>query len=392
MHSNRDYVNGNQEQFLSHTVEASTVFSQVSSVKKEDNEYGDLVKCSFCSRNVPSLDIVNHTQLHTLEWEGDKDLEDSDSDCSEDGISKNNKVKMKESTNDYLDSELMNCSLCKQRVPKVTIYEHTYQHMFATRKMHPCHLCDKTFKDKTQLGMHLMVHTGEKPYQCDRCEKSFRIAQSLKNHINIHHTKANLETCDQCGETFTYKKGLIGHLSKVHGIDTAWKCETCGERFLTEQGMKKHESDACFKFCCTDCGKMFKRASILEKHREVHMEKHNIYNCDQCGKDFPTTEALKRHSILHLNLRQFQCYCGKAFNRKDNLRTHQKTHQNQSPVDSKMQDMSNDVESPLPPPPTEDKSVLQATVHGFNHAAEAWHRHQEQLRLNWMQGHGTGRF
>ena len=211
----------------------------------------------------------------------------------------NEKNGKQEAVNILPDGEMMNCSLCQKNVPKIIIYEHTYQHMFATRKMHGCHLCDKTFKDKTQLGMHLMVHTGEKPFQCDRCEKSFRIAQSLKNHINIHHTKANLETCDQCGETFTYKKGLIGHLSKVHGSETGWRCDDCGERFLTEDGIKSHKLDVCFKFCCNDCGKMFKRASILEKHREIHSDKaKELFNCDQCGKDFSTQGALKRHTNL----------------------------------------------------------------------------------------------
>ena len=161
----------------------------------------------------------------------------------------------------------------------------------------------------------------------------------------------------------------------MHGSETGWMCDNCGERFLTEDGMKSHKLDVCFKFCCNDCGKMFKRASLLEKHRVIHTEKalNYEYHCDQCGKDFNTPEALKRHAVLHLNLRQFECFCGKAFNRKDNLRTHQKTHTTK--------------ESPQPSIPgnhSEDKSVLQASIQGFS-ARDAWQRQQEQQHVNWLQ-------
>jgi len=333
-------------------------------------DYGDKIKCSFCPENVPTTEIVLHTQMHVLEWEkeGDPDLDGSDTDTDDkEPKSKAKKGKDKENAHNLPDSELMNCSLCQKKVPKATIYDHTHEHMFAKRKMHPCHLCDKTYRDKNQLRLHLMVHTGEKPFQCDRCDKTFRLAQSLKNHININHTKANLETCDQCGEAFTYKKGLIGHLSKVHGIETGWKCEKCGERFLTENGMRSHEKvDSCYKLCCPDCGKMFKRASLLEKHREVHMDKEHTHHCDQCGKDFPSTEALKRHTLLHLNLRQFQCFCGKAFNRKDGLRAHEKTHGHKNP--------KYDVR---------EKDVYQVLSVGHDQR-EATLREQEQERLHWL--------
>eukprot|EP00092_Neocalanus_flemingeri_P016702 GFUD01018065.1.p1 GENE.GFUD01018065.1~~GFUD01018065.1.p1 ORF type:complete len:360 (-),score=49.48 GFUD01018065.1:133-1212(-) len=303
---------------------------------KNEKPYDEQVRCSFCSQLVPSADIERHTQLHAECWEAERESENLKSDKAEDKNIKsetieNNSKHDADTAKEIVagEDDLVNCSLCQKKVPKLTIFEHTYKHMFASIKLHPCHLCDKTFKDRTQLRNHLMVHTGEKPFQCDSCEKSFRLAQSLKNHINIHHTQANLETCDQCGETFTYKKGLLNHLSKVHGNETGFKCDKCGFRFITEKGLKTHEQDSCFKHCCPECGKVFKRNSHLEKHKETHLEKDEkayIYNCVQCGKYFPTAIALKRHENLHLNLRPYQCFCGKSFNRKDGLKAHVKTH------------------------------------------------------------------
>ena len=137
---------------------------------------------------------------------------------------------------------------------------------------------------------------------------------------------------------------------------------------FTEVGMNKHKLDVCFKFCCNDCGKMFKRASILEKHRKIHSDKpKELFNCDQCGKDFSTQGALKRHKILHSNMMQFQCYCGRAFNRKDNFRSHQKTHQSPKPGIAETH--------------SEEKSVL-ASSQGFTDR-EAWQKQQQHL--SWFQ-------
>ena len=56
------------------------------------------------------------------------------------------------------------------------------------RKFH-CPICERSYKSNTGLKRHLIVHSGERPFQCHYCFKSFYRKYVLTTHIDRVHNK-----------------------------------------------------------------------------------------------------------------------------------------------------------------------------------------------------------
>ncbi|XP_028981031.2 zinc finger protein 493 isoform X2 [Esox lucius] len=134
---------------------------------------------------------------------------------------------------------------------------------------HACTYCGKEYVCADGLKRHNLIHTGERPFKCnyDSCEKGFRSKAELTIHMR-YHTGERPFKCNVCGKGFVQANFLTTHY-RTHTGEKPYSCLLCDKSFNNHNGLKRHmftHSDE-KPHKCLDCGKAFQRKTLLNVHQ-----------------------------------------------------------------------------------------------------------------------------
>ncbi|XP_043652976.1 transcription factor Ouib [Drosophila teissieri] len=142
---------------------------------------------------------------------------------------------------------------------------------YVSQKVHVCDHCGKKFTDKGNFNLHVLRHSGVKPFECPECGQKEFNRYILNIHIRVKHRGEKPYACQFCGEQFVHSTMRSRHENRVHRnrkTPKNFKCNYCDKRFESNYQRAKHEvvHTGERNFHCEVCKVSFTRNSNLKTH------------------------------------------------------------------------------------------------------------------------------
>uniref|UniRef100_A0A8C6TVN6 C2H2-type domain-containing protein n=1 Tax=Neogobius melanostomus TaxID=47308 RepID=A0A8C6TVN6_9GOBI len=207
---------------------------------------------------------------------------------------------------------------------------HLRSHMqMHTAKPIRCLVCSKEFSQRALLKRHMQTHSEEKSFSCPECGLRLKQQHNMHRHISAVHRREKPHSCLVCQKAFAQKSDLIIHM-RMHTGEKPFVCAFCTKGFRVRH-MRTHTDGHPFR--CPECGMCFRQRYNVSRHVAVVHRREKPHMCTVCKKEFARKHDFVTHLCFNSGEKAFSCaLCGKKFAYKSYLRKHEKKHKDKEEI------------------------------------------------------------
>ncbi|KAJ8354019.1 hypothetical protein SKAU_G00215860 [Synaphobranchus kaupii] len=200
-----------------------------------------------------------------------------------------------------------------------------------------CSLCSRILGSQTELEQHAQV--CHRPYRCRLCGYETQREDQLLSHVEKAHITVDGSVAEGEAGPDESLEGEGEGEEDGEGGEGEFPCEVCGQAFtqawFLKAHMKKHLGT--FDHGCRVCGRRFREAWFLKNHMKSHGSRatgrvtrqrsdpeHAATINDVAQDEVPGTGVACRYQLCSK--------CGNFFHDRENLRVHERVHNQTHPV------------------------------------------------------------
>lgn len=185
-----------------------------------------------------------------------------------------------------------------------------------------CRHCNKEFKQGGCFKLHLLSHSGLRPYKCHFCPSTFADGSVCRGHMKMVHSDFYREAVESNGAAL----GPI-ILFEVPSLRELMQMAEVNEPAKEVKKYAEKKEDIERDVQCPICLAILSTARTLKEHMHNRHSDAEPVKCKYCGEGFKSPTAFKAHLLKHTGIKPFQCqFCSELFFEKRRGLFHMKKH------------------------------------------------------------------
>lgn len=285
----------------------NNLFAHRQHVKKVHPDANQII-CEDCGASYVVLeDLENHRKQHTEKV------------CDKCGKEFQNRRQLMRHKDIHGETSFI-CSVCGITLKtKKNLNKHMIIHNEAKYK---CRHCNKEFKQGGCFKLHLLSHSGLRPYKCHFCPSTFADGSVCRGHMKMVHSDFYREAVESNGAAL----GPI-ILFEVPSLRELMQMAEVNEPAKEVKKYAEKKEDIERDVQCPICLAILSTARTLKEHMHNRHSDAEPVKCKYCGEGFKSPTAFKAHLLKHTGIKPFQCqFCTELFFEKRRGIFHMKKH------------------------------------------------------------------